>query len=370
MINKNIRKYLINFFLITISCLFCLIISEIVLRYFIPQRLVSHYSGLYILDDILGYKIKPGWSGVSSSPEYQHEIKINSKGYYDDEFPEHNDNIIKIALLGDSFIFDVGNPYGERLSEVLEKRLNSIDFIKKENKKVDVLNLGVNGYDPYRYLLTWRQIGRKLKPDLVLLSFYAGNDYAGKPEKIIPEIPKSHYHGIKAVLYIMNEFLETRSHLYILLRTSFESIRIRLGLSDKYLPRILTDPEGAVKSILPVMQEIGKEFKDGPPLIIFQIPHRAIVDKKFARKMAKVNGIPFGNLNYDAPSRAFVMITKSFKSVFCVDLEEAFDGNGGGKLFFPIDGHWNGRGVEVAAEVLLPEIKKILFPKITNTQDN
>ena len=141
-------------------------------------------------------------------------------------------------------------------------------------------------------------------------------------------------------------------------------------MTHKKSPFKLTNPERAVKSTLPVMQEIGNEFDDGTPLIIFHIPHRAIVDKYFARRIAKVNGIPFSNLNYDAASRAFVMITKSFKSVSCVDLEHAFKENGGGKLFFPIDGHWNGRGVEVAAEVLSPEIKKILFPKITNTQDN
>ncbi|ODS34594.1 MAG: hypothetical protein SCARUB_00329 [Candidatus Scalindua rubra] len=362
--HKQLRNIFLSILLLTVSSVTCLAVSEVVLRYIFPQRLVAHYDGLFMLDDVLGYKMTPGWSGISSSPEYQHEIKINSSGFYDTEFPREDDNVTKIVLLGDSFIFDVGNPYGKRLSEVLEKHLNSMDLIKRENKEVDVLNMGVDGYDPYRYLLTWKQIGRNYKPDLVLLGFFVGNDYVEKPKKIVPGRPKSSYHGIKAVLYSINEFLESRSHLFILLRTSFESIRIRLGLSDKYLPRILKDPEGAVKSTLPVMQEICKEFKDGPPLIIFQIPHRAIVDKQFARKIAKVNGISFGNLNFNAVSRAFMMITKPCKSFSCVDLEEAFKGSGGGKLFFPIDGHWNGRGVEVTAKALLPEIKKILFAKI------
>lgn len=368
-LHNNLFKLLINFSVFTISCLLCLFVSEMVLRYFLPQRLITHYPGLCILDDVLGYKLKPGWSVISSSPEYQHEIKINSTGFYDDEFPMQNDNIIKIVLLGDSFIFDAGNPYGRRLSEVLEKRLNSMDFIKRENKKVDVLNLGICGYDPYRYLLIWKKIGKEYKPDLVLLGFFNGNDYLGKPKRIIPEIPRSHYHGMKAILYYINEFLEIRSHLYILLRTSFENIRFRLGLTDEYLPWILTNPERALECVLPIMKEFGEEFKDGPPLLIFQIPHRVIVDGKRAKVLSKMIGISFEELKFDLISKAFEKIAKVSQATSFVDLEEPFKKNGGGRLYYPIDGHWNSRGVEVAAEALLPEIEKILISKITNPQN-
>ena len=67
-------------------------------------------------------KIKEHDWRMKEDPEYRHRIMINSSGFYDDEFPELDGKDINIVLLGDSFIFDVGNPYGKRLSEVLEQR--------------------------------------------------------------------------------------------------------------------------------------------------------------------------------------------------------------------------------------------------------
>lgn len=39
-----------------------------------------------------------------------------------------------------------------------------------------MLNAGVTGYQPWHYYTWWQQYGRVLRPDLVLLAYYLGND--------------------------------------------------------------------------------------------------------------------------------------------------------------------------------------------------
>lgn len=80
--------------------------------------------------------------------------------------------IFRILVLGDSFGFGYGLKNGEvNISQQLE------DELKKSRKDAyEVINLSRLGNGPKEYLNAYMRVGRKLKPDLVVVLFFIGND--------------------------------------------------------------------------------------------------------------------------------------------------------------------------------------------------
>lgn len=120
------KRILINLTFCSLSLILTFLLIEIMLRNFYPQRLISHNPGMWIPDQDIGYILSPNYLGMASSAEYEHEIRINSLGIRDKEY-----NVVKppetyrILILGDSFIFNYGIPYGKDFASILEEKLNS-----------------------------------------------------------------------------------------------------------------------------------------------------------------------------------------------------------------------------------------------------
>jgi lysophospholipase L1-like esterase len=90
----------------------------------------------------------------------------------------------RILVLGDSQI-DGSVDNRENVCALLEKRLNS------GPTQYEVLNAAIGSYSPYQCYLWYRTRGRKLEPDVVMLTIFLGNDLAelvapGRP-RLMPE---------------------------------------------------------------------------------------------------------------------------------------------------------------------------------------
>jgi len=70
---------------------------------------------------------------------------------------------LRLLILGDSFIRS-----GSQLDSELQSRLAAYD--------VSVLNLAEGGTGPFEYLSAMRGAGAEFRPNVVLLSYYVGND--------------------------------------------------------------------------------------------------------------------------------------------------------------------------------------------------
>ncbi len=81
----------------------------------------------------------------------------------------------RILALGDSHVDGVVDNE-ENLTNLLEARLNRQD--EKKGLHWQVLNAAVGSYSPYQNYLWYRETGKRYAPDLVLLTFYLGNDLA------------------------------------------------------------------------------------------------------------------------------------------------------------------------------------------------
>ncbi len=129
-----------------------------------------------------------GWSnrpGAKGWWQYEGEsyIKINSDGLRDQEYAiAKPKNTFRIAILGDSFTLASQVPAQTNYTSVLEKTLGNCSKFKGKN--IEVLNFGVDGYGTAQELITLREKVGKYHPDLVIVSFFVGNDVIDNSRKL------------------------------------------------------------------------------------------------------------------------------------------------------------------------------------------
>src|SRR5436309_13471021 len=131
----------------------------------ITLRVYNHFNPIFIFYDrsYNRFRGKPG------APDY--DFYLNSRGFKDVEFkPQKEANTYRILALGDSFAFGVV-PYQHNYLTLLKQQLNSSD------RHIEVLNMGIPGIGPQHYLALFVNEGLQLQPDMVLVSFFIGNDF-------------------------------------------------------------------------------------------------------------------------------------------------------------------------------------------------
>jgi hypothetical protein len=98
------------------------------------------------------------------------KFKLNSLGFRGKEFTPKLVNGYRIVALGDSFAFGVV-PY--------DANYLSLGDLQKNHPNVDLLNMGIVNSRPVDYWELLRDEGLSHEPNLVLLSFFVGNDFVG-----------------------------------------------------------------------------------------------------------------------------------------------------------------------------------------------
>jgi hypothetical protein len=132
------------------------------------------YPNFYATDYYAGMKLRPGAEGWWRS-EGEAFIKINSAGYRDREHMKIKPrNVIRIAVLGDSYAEALQVPLEDTFWAVLEQEIKRCPSIFLHD--VEVLNFGVSGYGTAQELMTLRHHVWEYSPDIVLLAFLTGND--------------------------------------------------------------------------------------------------------------------------------------------------------------------------------------------------
>ena len=126
---------------------------------------ISHYFNptfIFYTNSYNRYRGKPHAQDYS--------FKLNSLGFKDKEFTEKKENIYRIIGIGDSFTFGVV-PYEYNYLTLLESQLQRAGY------NIEVMNMGICAMGPKEYLSLFVSEGIKFKPDMLLLSFFIGNDF-------------------------------------------------------------------------------------------------------------------------------------------------------------------------------------------------
>jgi hypothetical protein len=156
---------------ILISVCLTLALAEYVLRI----ALGPQFYGIYQLDQRVLYRLIPGAERVTTLPPINGGIrihyKINSQGFRGEELAPPGEST-RVVVYGDSFIQGDFSPTEDTFTERLKAKL-----ARKMGKKIEVVNAGVAGYGPDQELRRMEDELPVLKPNLVIVAIYAGNDF-------------------------------------------------------------------------------------------------------------------------------------------------------------------------------------------------
>jgi hypothetical protein len=145
-----------------------LVALEGALRAFWPQE-SPFYAGLFAADPAVGMRHVPlVRSRMPSESSGSVPVRISSRGYRGREYPWAAAAGFRVLGLGDSFAFGFGVEEDDTYLARLERTLR--------DGHVEVINAGLAGMGPDDEARLLAADGPALRPDLVLVGFFVGND--------------------------------------------------------------------------------------------------------------------------------------------------------------------------------------------------
>lgn len=119
-------------------------------------------------------------------------FKLNAEGFKDKAFTEKKEKTYRIIGIGDSFAFGIV-PYEYNYLTLLEAKL------QEQATAAEVFNMGIPSIGPRDYLTLLVREGLAFDPDMILLSFFIGNDFLEKEDRTL----RSYSYVASLIHYIM-----------------------------------------------------------------------------------------------------------------------------------------------------------------------
>jgi hypothetical protein len=250
---------------------------------------------------VLRYELKPNTR--INIPGHYENVMINSDGFRGPEYTLlKSKDTYRIVMIGDSVTLSRLTKWQESLTQRLEALLSA----SCPRKKIEVLNMGVEGYNSIQELELLKSKALKYKPDLVILH-YCLND---------PDYPE---------YYFKKNFINRHSLLarYILYRTKKHWIkedRRRRGIKNNmdvyhyfYTTQCWQDAKDAVlemanithkqgiKMVLLIVPEFSlsvKDFREGYPFwyihnMLGEIKHENVIIIDPLKEFSRINANVF-----------------------------------------------------------------------------
>ncbi|MEE9608203.1 MAG: GDSL-type esterase/lipase family protein, partial [Myxococcota bacterium] len=167
---KPSKRLVLRFALAAAGALLGLAVAELALRAAAPLFPVSELRGLHEArpDRPWLYGLRPGASGQLEERTGDVRYRINQDGFRGRGYARPKPpGVFRVLVVGDSIAFGYGVEQSEAFPQVLEERLSEA----APEARVEVLNLGTGGYNPYTEAALLRDVGVSYEPDLVLVQF-------------------------------------------------------------------------------------------------------------------------------------------------------------------------------------------------------
>jgi hypothetical protein len=173
-----------NLILLAGSILVSFVVAEVVVRIFIPQET----KRLAIFDKDLGWRGEPNGSGryIRFEDSIDVEFRYNELGFRDNPVVPREQVSRRIMLLGDSFVENLELPFEKTFPYLIEQQLHA-----RLDKAIDVVSVCSQGYSTAQEVLALQKFGAIIKPNVVLLVFYTGNDFEDNLRKTFAYLDSS-----------------------------------------------------------------------------------------------------------------------------------------------------------------------------------
>jgi len=208
-----------------VSVLSSLAASEVVLRMFVPQET----KRLAVFDPDLGWRGKPNGEGtyIRRKDQIRVPFTYNGSGFRDEDISDTNNTGVQIVFLGDSFVESLEVPYESTFHDRLEEQIQRV-----VDSTAAVVNLSSQGYSTAQELLTYRKFKSLLRPSVVLVAFYNGNDFEDNLRSSFAWLDqhgnltfKSNDHSpLDVSIQTLQRWLYENSHLVFFVKNTAENI--------------------------------------------------------------------------------------------------------------------------------------------------
>jgi len=374
--------------LLTVTGLVMLAVAEIAGEIVLGPR----YRPIYQFDDRLIFKFIPSRRSVMTrNPRKGGETvahRINSAGFRGDELLLAGE-MTRVVVYGDSFIHAFYSPQEETFVAQLGRLLAD-----RIDKQVEVVNAGVSSYGPDQIVLKMEDELPKLRPELVIVAIFAGNDYGDLMRNKIFRLAADG-------ALVANRWKLDRNVRVLLELNRQESITLRALRNTLGALRAPPDPQAGAANMDFLLEEAAREYQnfvverddivtnthvDHYSADVSLTPRSASARYKVAlmqavmRRIGEVaerNDVPFAFLfiphpldvadgdawgrvdrkrfpDYNGRNQiAFLEEMARVLGAPYVSLYDVFRANNANSLYFRDgDDHWNAAGQRLAAEVM------------------
>ena len=159
-----------NFVIATSFLIATLVLAEFVVRTLFPEwaprtpRLAKFWQH----DELYGWSHIPGARGRFTSYGFDVQVEINAQGFRGPDIaPVKDTSKTRVLVVGDSLVWGFGVEQEEIFTSKMAARCQNLE----------VINFGVSGYSTDQELLLFKEQGKSLEPDVVVL-VVSGNDFS------------------------------------------------------------------------------------------------------------------------------------------------------------------------------------------------
>jgi len=346
--------------------------AELALRLFAPQALL-HDPDAFLPDPNLGARLKPGFADRVVTTEFSSTWAINVDGYRGPRAGSRGPADLRVVTLGDSFTFGYGVEEEQAWPRQLERLLD--EGSGPSAAGVEVLNLGVGGYGTWQEAAWLEEKAPSLKPDLVVLGFYVGNDPADNA-RAARAARASHDGGEGGATPAeaggsrterLKRWLGSRVHLYALVSTRGDELLVRLGLRQLVYPfemeilrpRETPEVSEAWRSTQPALTRLAVfSRRTGTPVMVVVIPMKHQVSEPVWRRLVAHYA---GEWDRDRPQR-LMRDMLGVEGLEEIDLLEGLRQEAAREpnvpLYWARDQHWSAAGHAAAARLIAGGLRK------------
>ena len=342
-------------------------------------------------DAKLGTALIPGASGWWTQEEHEFfvPVHINDAGRRDlDRALDKPADALRVMLLGDSFVEALQVPIEQTFARGLEQKLAAAI-----GRPVEVVSMGVSGYGTASEYLWYREVGRRFHPDIVLLSFYPGNDVRNNSPTLEPTLKPvyaadgslDHVNGGKgaedgggrgllnrsaAYQYIRKLVLTRQPALAerladwgVLKREALRPVPMESGVPVDYWV-FASQPPPEWQDAWAHTEALLSAFKDavtadGATFVVMVVTAREqIYPDDWAQLQATYPAMHDVQWDLNGPERR-VLSWCALNDVRCVPLSPAFVAarDASPRLHWHFDGHWTPAGHALAAETMAEALR-------------
>jgi hypothetical protein len=156
-----LRRLIVNLTVAAASVVATVALFELGARLFVPEWTPKHAErNFWTYHERLGWAHHPQSQARHVHRDFSVTVRTNAMGFRDRDYPlAREPGERRMLFLGDSFGFGFGVEHDEMLTSILEER----------HPHWEIINTAVSGWGTDQQLLLLREVGRMLRPDVVLL---------------------------------------------------------------------------------------------------------------------------------------------------------------------------------------------------------